>query len=191
MHGGGNAQIEGQNLAVQSAQLLFVGGHSFLDGVIVGAFLAGEGRDAARAQVSGLRAQAIHLLLYTLVFTPDLFEQFNFRGRVTVLLEQTIGGSFVACQRITFEIERLARACQIVKFASCHGLLNLLFDVVMILPAAHPVRSSCLFVLFGVFSGVAPIFEIHTSPACMLVYVISPLFSTNIIVCWMACRATS
>src|SRR5258708_34211461 len=64
------------------------------------------------------------------IFGANFFRKLDFWRGKAVTFEQAVRKSFVASKRVIVEFQGFPGTWQIIKFATCLGLLNLLFDVI-------------------------------------------------------------
>jgi hypothetical protein len=84
VQGGGSGEVEGENFAVELAQLCFVGGQGFVHSAVIGALLAGKRGDTAAAQFTTTLHQRGPLRLQPFLLLANLACQFDLDGRASL-----------------------------------------------------------------------------------------------------------
>src|SRR5579864_2318481 len=106
-------------------------------------------------------AQFLQLRFSLLIFGANFFGKLDFWRGISVTFEQAVRKSLVASKRVIVEFQRFPGTWQIIKFTTCLGLLNLLFDVIEVSLVLVSIFFMSLLLVCGRIRRFSPVFKVH------------------------------
>src|SRR5258708_1124230 len=163
MHRSGRGEVEREDFAIEVAQLCLILGQSFLDCVVIGALLTGEGHTPITQSPATL-AKGRGLSIQALQFLANLTRQLDLGGRVAVIFQQAVAKGLLARVWVDIEVEWLPQAAQVAKIAALLGCADLLLDMIRETLATPCIGARALLVGHRLRLGFTPVFKIHKYP---------------------------